>query len=187
MNRRAFLKSALILAGLGFGSGHTPYRQWQAYRKLHLLILTSRTDEPSFALGERVAEILATYLPSSKAEVSRAPHTERIASLISTKQMEVAIMERGDAAALLEGREPFADFDPVPLRTIIGLGDHLLICRDDFPVRHAYLVAETLGNNRDLLPVPMSPGEDGPLDPDATVPTHPGALAFFEGRPLPED
>ena len=185
MNRRAFLKSALIAASVAFASGHAPYRQWKIYRKRYLLILTSRTEAASYPLGKRVAEVLATHLPSSKARVTRAPHTQRVASLISTKQMEVAILSRDDAAALLVGRAPFAEFDPVSLRTIIGLGDYLLICRDDFPALHAYLVAATLSRNRDELPATVSPGEVGPVDPDATVPTHPGARAYFEGRPPP--
>jgi len=186
MNRRAFLGSALALGALTFGSGHTPYRQWSIYRKRYLVILTSRTDAPSFPLGKRVAEVLATYLPSSKARVARAPFTRRIASLISSRQVEVAILARDDAAALFAGRPPFADFEPVPLRTLVGLGSHLLVCRDDFPERHAYLVAATLSRNRDRLPVTVSPGPDQPPEPDATVPMHPGARAFFAGRPPPE-
>ncbi|MFQ5954767.1 MAG: hypothetical protein ACE5JZ_06875 [Kiloniellales bacterium] len=183
MNRRAFLGSALILGAAVLASGHTPYRQWTVYRQRHLLILTSRTDAPSFPLGKRVAEVLAAHLPSSKARVTRAPYTRRIASLIATKQMDVAILARDDAASLFTGRGPFAEYGPVPLRTLIGLGDYLLVCRDDFPARHAYLVAATLSRNRDRLPVAVSAGEDSP--PDATVPTHPGAQAFFEGRSPP--
>ncbi|MFQ5898542.1 MAG: hypothetical protein ACE5JN_09870 [Candidatus Methylomirabilia bacterium] len=186
MTRGAFLKLALAGAAWTFGTGHTPYRQWVVYRKRHLLILTSRTDGPSYPLGKRVAEILATHLPASKARVSRAPYTERIASLISTKQMDVALLSRDDAAALLEGRPPFADYGPVPLRVIIGLGNYLLVCRDDFPAPHAYLVARTLSAHRAEVPVPVFPDPPGAKEPDATVPTHPGALAYFEGRPLPE-
>lgn len=187
MKRRAFLKSALILGAVTFGSGHTPYRQWKIYRKRYLLILTSKTDVPSYPLGKRVAEVLATYLPTSKARVTRAPYTRRIASLISSKQMDVALLSRDDAAALLEGQPPFADYGPLPLRTIIGLGEYLLVCRNDFPARHAYLVAETLSKNRKELPVTVAPAENGLLDPDANVPIHPGALAYFEGSPPPKD
>lgn len=187
MNRRALLKSALILAALAFGSGHAPYGQWAVYRKRHLLILTSKTDAASYPLGKRVAKVLATHLPASKARVTRAPYTARIASLISSKQMEVAILARDDAAALLEGRAPFAEYDPVPLRAIIGLGGYLLVCRDDFPARHAYLVAEALSINRDQLDVAVSPGAKGMAEPDAAVPTHPGAQAYYEGRPPPKD
>lgn len=186
MNRRAFLGWALVVGAMTFGSGHTPYRQWTIYRKRYLLIVTSRTDAPSFALGRQVAEVLATYLPSSKARVARAPFTRRIASLLGSRQVEVAVMARDDAAALFAGRAPFADFDPVPLRTLVGLGAHLLVCRDDFPDRHAYLVAATLSRNRDRLPVAVSPAPEQMSEPDAIVPMHPGARAFFAGRPPPE-
>ncbi len=187
MNRRVFLKSALILGAVTFGSGHTPYRQWKIYRKRYLLILTSKTDGPSYPLGKRVAEVLATYLPTSKARVTRAPFTRRIGSLISSKQMDVALLSRKDAVALLEGRPPFVDHGPLPLRTIIGLGSYLLICRDDFPARHAYLIAETLSTNRDAFSVAVFPAKDGPSDPYATVPVHQGALAYYEGRLPPND
>ncbi len=186
MDRRGFFKTALILGAVLVGSGHTPYRQWQIYRKRYLLVLTSRTDAPSYPLGKRVAETLAAHLPSSRARVTRAPHTERIASLISTKQMDVAILARGDAAALLAGRAPFAERGPVPLRTIVALGDYLLVCRDDFPGRHAYLVARTLSENRDHLLLPVSSGETGGGEAESTVPMHRGALAYFKGRPPPE-
>lgn len=186
MNRRAFLKSALIVAALSVASGHTPYRQWKIYRRRYLLILTSKTDGPSYPLGKRVAEVLAAHLPESKARVTRAPHTRRVGSLISSKQMDVAILSRQGAAALLEGRPPFVDQGPVPLRALIGLDGYLLVCRDDFPARHAYLVAETLSANRAALAAQISPAASGgPVD--ATVPTHPGALAYFRGGPLPED
>ena len=187
MNRRRFLKAALVFGAAAVGSGHTPYRQWTVYRKRYLLILTSKTDVASYPLGKRVAEILATHLPSSKARVSRAPYTGRIASLISSKQIEMAILSRADAATLLAGRGRFAEHGAVPLRTIIGLGDYLLVCRDDFPALHAYLVAETLAKNYRELGIAVSPGEHGPADPDPTVPTHPGALAYFEGHAPPAD
>ncbi len=183
MRRRTFLE--LTLAGAAWAlapapaAAHTPYRQWAVYRKRHLLILTSKTAVPTFALGKRVAAVLAARLPESQAAVSRAPHTERIASLISSKQMEVAILSPTDAENLLEGRAPFADYGPVALRTIVGLGDYLLICRDDFPALHAYLVAKTLVAGKADLPAPVTAGNGG------KVPLHPGAEAFFQGRPPP--
>lgn len=184
MRRRRFLELALIGAAAALAPvatwAHTPYRQWVVYRKRHLLILTSRADPRGVTLGRRVAEVLAEYLPASEARLSRGPHAQRIASLISTKQMDVAILPRADAAALMAGQPPFEDYGPVPLRTIVTLGDHLLICRDDFPDRHAYVVAWTLVANASLLPVPAVVGDGGP------VPAHPGALAYAAGRPAPE-
>jgi TRAP-type uncharacterized transport system substrate-binding protein len=186
MTRREFLGSVLVVTALVFGSGHAPYPQWAVYRRKHLLILTDKTDPPSYKLGKRVAEVLATHLPASEARVTRAPFTRRIASLISTKQMDVAILSRDNAAALMEGRAPFAEFSPVALRALAGLGDYLLVCRDDFRALHAYLVARTLAENRAEIGVAFTPARPGALDPDSRVPTHPGARAFYAGLPPPE-
>ena len=185
MKRRVFL--TWVLGGVVWtcATGHTPYRQWEVYRKRHLIILTTRTDSSSYQLGKRVAEILATQLPESKARVTRAPHLERIGSLISTKQLDVALLSRHAAAALLAGQPPFVEYGPVPLRTIIGLGKYLLVCRDDFPARHAYLVAKTLGTHRAALPASVRSQPPSVPEPNPIVPMHPGALAYFAGLPLP--
>jgi TRAP-type uncharacterized transport system substrate-binding protein len=169
-----------------FSTGHTPYRQWGVYRQRHLVVVTSRTDGSSYELGKRVAEILATHLPTSKARVTRAPSLERIGSLISTKQLDVALLSRNHAAAMRHGLPPFVEYGPLPLRTIIGLGDYLLVCRDDFPARHAYLVARTLSTYREKLPVPILTGTQTVGELIAEVPMHPGARAYFAGDPLPE-
>ncbi|MFQ6017824.1 MAG: hypothetical protein ACE5KF_06470 [Kiloniellaceae bacterium] len=180
MKRRAFLKSALILGAMVFGPAHTPYRQWKIYRKRYLLILTSKTDRPSYPLGKRLAEILAFDLPASKARVTRAPHTRRIGSLISSKQMDVALLSRKDAVALMEGRDDFRGLGPLELRALFEVGGYLLVCRRDFPDAHAYLVARTLDRHRGELPEARVP--------DAlpgTVPLHAGAVAYLDGRPVP--
>ena len=168
-----------LIGALGLvSSGHTPYRQWMVYRQRHLLILTDRSDPPSYPLGKQVAAVLATHLPASKARVTRAPHTERIASLISSKQLDVALMSPPDAAALAAGLPPFEAYGPVALRTLIALNGYLLVCRDDFPARHAYAVTSTLDLHRDELPQAAAAGSELPA-----VPLHPGALAYFEGIP----
>jgi hypothetical protein len=166
--------------------GHAPYGQWGVYRRRYLLILTSRADPPSFELGKRIAEVLADRLPSSKAQVSRAPNTERIASLISSHQMDLALMRRDDAAALRQGRSAFAAYGPVNLFTIVGLGQFLLACRDDFAARHAWLIAEAFDKSRDVLPELLLPGTSTAEPPDSRIPLHPGALRYFTGAPMPD-
>ncbi|MFQ5551483.1 MAG: hypothetical protein ACE5FJ_09645, partial [Gemmatimonadales bacterium] len=153
----------------------------------HLLILASKADPASYTLGKRVAAVLAAYLPSSKARIVRAPYLRRVASLISTKQLDVAILSREHATALAKGREPFAEFEPVPLRIIVGLAQYLLVCHQDFRALHAYLVAETLSRHQGELPVPVSPEGSDSAGDDATLSMHPGAHAFFDGRPPPAD
>ena len=183
MKRRRLLQTALVgLAGL-VSSGHTPFQQWTVYRQRHLLILTDRSDPPSYPLGKRVAGVLAAHLPASRARVTRAPHTERIASLISSKQLDVALMTPTDAVALAAGQTPFKGYGPVALRTLVVVDGYLLICREDFPARHAYVVTRTLDLHRDELPEVGTAGSVSPPD----VPLHPGALAYFEGRPPPAD
>jgi hypothetical protein len=182
MKRRRFLQAALVgLTGL-VSSGHTPYQQWTVYRQRHLLILTDRSDPPSYPLGKRVAAVLATHLPASRARVTRAPHTERIASLISSHQLDVALMRPPDAVALAAGLPPFKAYGPVSLRTLISIDQYLLVCREDFPARHAYVVTQTLDLHRDELPEVTAAGSQPPA-----IPMHAGALAYFDGEPPPDE
>jgi TRAP-type uncharacterized transport system substrate-binding protein len=184
--RGVFVMLALVTMTWVISTGHTPYRQWVVFRERHLIVLTSRTDGSSYELGKRVAEVLATHLPASRARVARAPNMERIGSLISTKQFDVALLSRNYAAAMLHGLPPFDEHGPVPLRTIIELGDYLLVCRNDFPARHAYLVAMTLSIHRAKLPSAVARKTQNAEEPTAEVPMHPGVSADLAGRPLPE-
>ena len=142
MKRRRFLGAGLAAAGLLL-VGHTPYGQWSVYRQRHLLILTNRSDG-SYPLGKQIAAVLAAYLPESGSRVARAPNLLRVASLLGTKQMDVALLRADDAGALLRGVGLFADVGSVALRTIVTLEDYLLVCREDFPDIHAYQLARTL-------------------------------------------
>ncbi len=180
--RLAAAGGALLLV-----SAHTPYGQWSVYRKRYLLILSNRADPPSHVLGKKVAALLAAELPASKARVSRAPHAERIASLISSKQMDVALMRPDAAAALRKGVPPFQDYGPVRLRTIAGLGEYLLVCREDFAARHAYLIIQTLSANRPALQVALAPSRSAAQAPEPRIPLHEGTLAYVRGAPLPPE
>ncbi len=70
------------------------------------------------------------------------------------------------------------------MHALVGLGEYLLVCREDFPPRHAYLVARTLSEHRARLPLVVTAPDAGPGQ--APVPTHPGALAFYQGLPMPQ-
>ena len=183
--RRRLLTLALAgVAGM-VGAAHAPYGQWGVYRKKHLLILTTRVDPASFELGRKVAAALLHELPESQAQVSRAPHKARIASLLSSRQLDLALMRPDDAAALREGKAPYADYGPMPLMTLLGIEDFLLVCRDDFASLHAWLIAEALSEAVTGLSVKPSRSER-PGPPDLRLPLHPGAIAYFSGKPRPE-
>jgi len=147
MPRRAFLQVGLVATACFMSAGHTPYRQWQVYRRKHLLIGTSKADAPTYPLGQQIAAVLATYLPESSARVTRGPDPWRLASLLTTGQLEVALLSAADAVSLRQGRAPFDAFGPTELNALFAFGDYLLVCRPDFPAHHGYQVVQTLSEN----------------------------------------
>lgn len=178
MDRRRFIGMGLGLAALVAGSGHTPYGHWKIYRRKHLMIGSCKTDAPSFPLAERIAETLLRDLPESSARASRAPDQRRVASLLASDQWQVSVLRRQDAVDLVAGLGMFEDIGAVPLNHLFAMGDHLLVCRPDFPDLHAWLVTEALTENAEGIPGGAAP-KPGP------IPVHAGALAYAQGDPLP--
>lgn len=176
--RRRLLLACAAAGGLWWlASGHTPYRQWAVYRARHLLVGTSRADAPSYPLGQQVAALLAAALPESRARVSRAPDQRRLASLLGTGQMPLALLSRADAAALMRGSGMFERTGRVELTALFRFGDHFLVSRPDFPEHHAYLVVEALHEHaRHIAGAALPVAAEGPL------PLHAGARAYAEGR-----
>jgi len=179
--RRAILRHMLLAGVWLWSAGHTPYNQWNVYRQKHLLILTSKADPEGYALGQRIAETLLERLPSSKARVTRAPDLARVASLIATKQLDVAVLRRDDARAMILGAPPFASFGGVPLRVVADFGTHILVSRDDFPAAHAYRIAAALRGFGEGSSKATTVSTGDPASP----PFHDGAAAFLHGSPPP--
>jgi hypothetical protein len=184
MRRRTALKLGLAGAAWLLCGAHTPYGQWQVYRRRHLMIGTSRADAPTYPLGQRVAEVLATYLPESSARVTRGPDAWRLASLLTSGQIEVVLLTTAALVALRDGSTPFEAFGATRLCSLVVFGGqggaHWLVCRPDFPDRHAYLVVETLAIHGDL-----TLGGRTPDPATSPVPLHPGVLAYLRGEPVP--
>jgi hypothetical protein len=178
--RRDLLQLGAVLAVWGVASAHTPYRQWQVYRQRHLLIGTSKSDAQSYALGKEIVLVLAQHLPESSPRVTRGPDAWRLASLLTTGQLEVIVLSEDDVSALRDGHPPFEAFGPTELRTLFCFGAHWLVVRPGFPERHAWQVVRTLSEHvkEFATAAPARPGT-GP------VPIHPGALAYAAGEPLP--
>lgn len=178
--RRAFLRVGMIAAAWLATGAHTPYGQWQVYRRRHLMIGTSKADPASYPLGQRIARVLVTDLPESSARVARGPDAWRLASLLTSGQIEVVLLRGAELVALRDGGPPFEAFGATRLCSLFAFGDHWLVCRPDFPDHHAWLVVETLAIHGD-----MTLG-GSPTDPARSpVPVHPGALAFLRGEPMP--
>ncbi len=177
MERRAFLgaagRAALVMSAAALLPGHTPYRQWVVYRKRHLMILASKRDPEGYAKCRGLAERLATAIPESRARPSRAASAERMASLLSTGQMDLAVVDAETARAMTAGAGPSQAYGPIDLQLLQVLeGKHLLVARAAFPAAHAYRVAKALAAE--------DPG------PGAPLPLHPGLAAFLSGAPAPD-
>jgi hypothetical protein len=180
LRRRQFLRTGLIASAWLATGAHTPYRQWQVYRQRHLLIGTSRADAPSYPLGQRIVEVLNAHLPASSARVTRGPDPWRLASLLTSGQLEVVLLSAADVAALRDGRAPFLAFGPTQLNVLFAYRDHFLVCRPDFPGHHAYQVVQALAMNAQAIPGAH------PVDPTGSpVPIHAGARAYALGEPMP--
>ncbi len=152
-------------------SAHTPFAQWAVYRQRHLVILTDKSDAPSFNVGQRVVELLAHELPASSAKVARAPNAARIASLLSTKQLDAALLRAQAAVSLRHGLDPFAAYGPMNLVALLQVGEFVLVCRDDMPATHAEAIATAL--------LSVSAGVDIAKPAVSSLPVHAGALSAF--------
>jgi hypothetical protein len=180
MGRRRLLRAGLLAVAWLATGAHTPYRQWQVYRQRHLLIGTSKADAPTYPLGQQIAELLNAQLPASSARVTRGPDPWRLASLLTTGQLEVALLAAADVAALRDGRAPFEAFGPTGLNLLFAFGDYFLVCRPDFPDHHAYQVVRALSENAAAI------GGAGLASATATpVSIHAGARAYALGEPMP--
>lgn len=177
MNRRRIISGlALVFAGAGLARAHTPFGQWVVYRKKHLLIGAHRADPETYALAKRLAKALGQHLPKARSRVARAPTAQRLASLIGTDQMDVAVLGWTDAIAMRDGTGRFAPYGRIDLVLLTELQDHVLVAHARFPERHAWLVAAAL-HESGLDP---GPGNGTGLD------LHPGSRAFVNGDPEPD-
>lgn len=167
---------ALVVAGAGAARAHTPFGQWVVYRKKHLLIGAHRADPETYQLAKNLAGSLAKHLPKARSRVARAPTAQRLASLIGTDQMDVAVLGRTDAIAMRDGTGHFEPYGRIDLVLLTALQDHLLVAHARFPKRHAWLVTAALHES----------GLDPKPDLAAGLAMHPGSLSFVRGEPEPE-
>lgn len=144
MNRRTFGLGALAALAVP-AEAHTPYRQWVVYRRKHLMIGAHRENAVGYGLAKAAAAELAAHLPAASARVARAPSPPRLAALMATDQLDLAVLEAGAAADLMGGAGAFASIGPQSVATLamVGVG-HALIAHDRFPGEHGALVADTL-------------------------------------------
>ena len=144
MNRRAFL--AMVGATFAAPSyAHTPYGQWVVYRQKHLLIGSHRGDLRTYELAKGVVAALSKELPEAQARVARGPRPQRIASLMGTGQLFLAVLSADESARMARAAAPFEGYRPTPVHALAALdSDYLLFAAPEFPEEHGRLVTQAM-------------------------------------------
>lgn len=176
-SRRAVLVGAAALAAaVSTGArAHTPYRQWVVYRQRHLLIGAHRGDARTYALAQAIVAAMEKELPDARARVARGPRPQRIASLMGTGQLTLAVLASAEAERMASGAAPFEGHRPVPLRGLAELSDgYRLYATPELRPDHAWLVAQALEHSG----LGRRPSKHA-------LPPHPGAAAFWTGGTMP--
>ena len=173
--RRRWLQGAAVAALYPLLGAHAPYRQWVVYRKKHLLIGCHRRNPRGYVLAKQVAAALAEELPAAQARVARAPRPERLASLLGTAQLDVALLSPSTAELMQAGAGPFKPYGPVALGLMGWVEDQILVARPAFRSDHAWLVTGALAHAE------MLHAEGGQID----VGWHDGGHAYWRGAPRP--
>jgi len=179
IDRRHFFRGGAAVAAAVLLSGHTPYQQWVVYRRKHLLIGCHKDDPRTYDLAKLTVEMLNAHLPAAKARVARAPHAGRLASLLGTGQMEVAIMDKASASAMTKGAGIFAPYGQTALHLLAPINDRILVAQADLPSRHAWLLTEALIGTERSTAADITAG--------LGITWHPGSAEFLQGHPEPSD
>lgn len=183
MQRRRFIGSSAALLATALWPvspvfAHTPYAQWDLFRKRNLQILTSHSDLPGDIIGDEWVDFLRQKLPLSRAMVSRARDVVRVASLLKTDQSKLAVLSYQHAQALMTSAAPFEDYKEMPLQIMFDNGSHVLVARENLPLHHGFLIAVTLLEQAGPMRLTV------PLKGKFGMQVHPGARAAALGEKI---
>jgi TRAP-type uncharacterized transport system substrate-binding protein len=175
---RRLLTLALLGAAAALLPGHSPYRQWYAYRAKHLVVVTDEARPGALAVATAIASAIAARWPETKAVPAAARTPVEVVKLVSSGQLQVGLLPAADAVEALEGRGRFAGDGKVPLRAVAVVGSDLLVVLESYARESALAIAQALVESRDRGPLAEKPPLRGP----APIPFHPGALEYYRGR-----
>ena len=178
MSGRRLLTLSLLGVAAALLPGHSPYRQWYAYRAKHLVVVTDEGRPGAFALATVVASAIAARWPETKAVPAAARTPAEVVKLLSSGQLQVGLLPPAEALEALEGRGRFAGDGKVPLRAVAVVGGDLLVVLETCARERAHAIAQALVECREKGPLAEKRSLRGPT----SIPFHPGALDYYEGR-----
>lgn len=153
--------------------GHSPYRQWYAYRAKHLVVVSAGSRPGAAALAQAVAEAIAAGVPDSKAVAAEVHTSSDVVKLLRSGQLQVGLLPSADARQAFEGTGSFAEEGPVPLRAVAVLGDDLLVVLESFPRARSRDLARAIAARPGKWPELVPPSFKGA----PPIPFHDGVVA----------
>ena len=139
------LKIKIFILLLYFSlSAHAPWGQHEVYRQMHMLLMCSKTDKGAFEFTKKLKIILDEYLPEAKARAARARDSERLADLLITNQIPLAVISNTFLSRLK--KEDFKIFKELLMHsnTIYTFENMSLISHREFPDNHIIFIANAL-------------------------------------------
>ena len=159
---------------------HSPWGQYQVYRQMHLLIMSSIPAGPTYPYSNKIVKAINEVIPEAKARPERAKNFDSVHSLFKTKQIQLVLLSKSNAKALLEGSTPFSGLGPGEAKGLYAFGDLLLLGQNDFPDSNVWLLADALKKIHNRLPGALTPQQVMVL-PNL----HHSALLALRGNPIP--
>lgn len=154
---------------------HTPYKQWAVYRQKHLLVGCHKDLPETYELSQRIVALLDADLPTASARIARAPAASRLASLLATDQLNIAVLTPETATAMAEGSGIFAAYGSIALTTLLPLDKYLLVGHSRLLDNHCWQITKALEPIASLDVKTVSP----------VLPWHNGSEQFVLGEPIP--
>ncbi|MDP6398148.1 MAG: hypothetical protein QGF79_04000 [Arenicellales bacterium] len=169
----------VLVMAIGKAEAHSPWSQYQVYRQEHLMIMSTRVDQPTYEYSLLLIDAINEILPEASARPARAKDWVRVHSLFKTKQIPLVLLSSDNANGLISGSGPFSGEPAVNAVVLYRFGDLILLAHPDFPEGHAWLVTNAIMEQRAILP--------GAADPSAVqelTNLHNGARSALAGKPL---
>lgn len=157
--------------------GHSPYRQWYAYRANHLVVVTDESRPGAFETATAIASAIAARWPETRSVAAAARSPLEVVKLLASGQLQVGLVPSTDAVDALEGCGRFVATGKVPLRAIAKIQGDLLVVVESCSRERAGSIAQALAESRAGGPL----AHKDLLRSEAPIPFHPGALEFYSG------
>ena len=189
-SRRTCIAAVLVAALQPLsGHAHTPYKQWAVYRQKHLLIGCHKDVPATYDLSKQIVSHLEGELPAASARVARAPAASRLASLMATDQLNIAILAPELALAMASGSDKFAVYGSIELTTLLAMDGFLLVGHSRLKDHHCWQITKALepfasqSNSSQSNASQSNASQSNASKP--ALPWHKGSELYLLGEPMP--